>query len=185
MEVCPKFTGLVKYSLKEFINDRITDRLKSAIELPDPANSPSTSTEDPPILSDNEIVTTAEEMEAFYSVKSILREVIDVSCVQYKDTKTYFGINLNGKNFKTICRFRLSSSIKKIGLLDLEGKEAMKTISSLDEIYGVAEILKDRAKYLSGESYVPAFYTDIKTEMKCDLCDLPQALVQKASLIRI
>ncbi len=156
--VMGKFTGLVKCSLKEFINDRITDRLKSAIELPDPANSPSTSTEEKQIasevtISENGIVTTAEEMEAFYIVKSILREVIDISCVQYKDTKSYFGINLNGKSFKTICRFRLSSNKKIIGLLDLEGKEAMKTISSLDEIYGVAELLKDRAKYLSVESY--------------------------------
>lgn len=156
--VMGKFTGLVKYSLKEFINDRITDRLKSAIELPDPANSPSTSTEEQKLafevtLPENGIITTEEEMEAFYIVKSILREVIDISCVQYKDTKSYFGINLNGKSFKTICRFRLSSNKKIIGLLDLEGKEAMKTISSLDEIYGVAEILKDRAKYLSLESY--------------------------------
>lgn len=79
--------------------------------------------------------------------------MIDISCVQYKDTINYFGINLNGKSSKTICRLRLTPSKKSIGFPDLEGKEAMKTISSLDEIYGVAEILKDRAKYLSLESH--------------------------------
>jgi predicted type IV restriction endonuclease len=151
--VVEKFTEITKRSLKEFINDRITDRLKSAIDLPDTSTQPSIvseSSESEPgsVTPDPEIVTTEEEMESFYIVKAILREVVDVSRVQFKDTKSYLGINLDGKVSKTICRFWLNSSKKAVGILDAEGKEAKKNISSLDEVYGIAEILKDRTKYL-------------------------------------
>jgi hypothetical protein len=153
--VVEKFTEITKRSLKEFINDRITDRLKSAIDLPDTTTPASTSAEPQEAesepdssSSEDSIVTTEEEMEGFYIVKAILREDIEAGRIQFKDTKSYFGINIDGKVNKTICRLWLNSNKKIIGILDAEGKEARKTISSLDEVYGVAGILKDRAKYL-------------------------------------
>lgn len=154
--VVEKFTEITKRSLREFINDRITDRLKSAIDLPDATTSTaSIELEIEPQAdsssSENEIVTTEEEMEGFYIVKSILREVVDVGSIQFKDTKSYFGINLEGKVSKTICRLYLGSSKKTIGIIDAEGKEAKKNIANLDEIYGVAGILKDRAKHITLE----------------------------------
>lgn len=62
--VVEKFTGLTKCSLNEFIDDRITDRLKSAIDLPDHTISLSTSTEERILatkinLPENKIITTA------------------------------------------------------------------------------------------------------------------------------
>jgi len=159
--VVEKFTEITKRSLKEFINERITDRLKTAIDIPDTTPIASTLAESqevevaPESSSENGIVTTEEELEGFYIVKSILREVVDISRIQYKDTKTYFGINLDGRVSKTLCRFWFNSSKKSIGILDAEGKEAKKSISSLDEIYGIAGILKDRAKYLTQSSSIP------------------------------
>jgi hypothetical protein len=68
--------------------------------------------------------------------------------------QAHFKLVLDGKVSKTICRLWFSSSKKCIGILDAEGKEARKQISSLDEIYGVAGILKDRAKYLIQDNSV-------------------------------
>lgn len=154
--VVEKFTEITKGSLKDFINDLITDRLSKAIDLPDTtapilisANTQEEVTEPDPSLSDNGIATTEEELEGFYVIKAILREVVDISRIQFKDTKSYFGINLDGKVSKTLCRLWFNSAKKSIGILDAEGKEAKKNISSLDEIYGLAEILKDRAKFLT------------------------------------
>jgi len=153
--VVEKFTEITKRSLKEFINDRITDRLKSAIDLPDTTAPALTSTElqdteaeSVSSYSSNQIITTEEELEGLYIIKAILREVIPTGRVQFKDTKSYFGINVDGKVSKTICRLWLNPNKKVIGILDAEGKEARKTISSIDEIYGLAEILKDRTKHL-------------------------------------
>lgn len=149
--VAEKFTEITKRSLREFINERITERLSKAIDLPDHTTS-STETQESelePISDEEGIVTTEEELEAFHIVKAILREVVDIGRIQHKDTRSYFGVNLDGKVSKTICRLRFFLNKKSIAILDADGKEAKKHISSLDEIYGVAGILKDRAKYLA------------------------------------
>ena len=159
--VVEKFTEITKRSLKEFINERITDRLKSAIALPEeaPETAPLEENQDlgnptDAALEENSVITTEEELEGFYIIKAILREVVDVGRIQYKDTKSYFGINLDGKVTNTICRLRFLSTKKFISILNAAGEEAKKDFSKLDEIYGVAEILKDRVSYLTQGKYV-------------------------------
>ena len=149
--VVDKFTELVKKSLKEYINDRITDRLKSAIDLPDTTTEENINIEyeKAPDTSDDSIITTQEEMDSFYLLKSILREVVDTSRIQYKDTRKYFGINVDGSVRKTICRLWLNSQNKYIGIFDVNNKVTRHSISNLDDIYGLSEILKDRAKFLT------------------------------------
>lgn len=149
--VMERFTEITKRSLKEFINERITERLAAAINTPE-TSIPATEGQEVESESSEEdegIVTTAEELEAFHIVKAILREVVDVGRIDYKDTKSYFGINLDRKATKTICRLRFSPTKKSIAIIDAEGKEAKKFLSTLDEIYGVAGILKDRARYVA------------------------------------
>ncbi|MFP5270741.1 type I restriction endonuclease [Coleofasciculus sp.] len=148
--VMERFTDITRRSLKEFINERITERLAAAINTPE-TSTPSTEGQEveSESSSDEGIVTTEEELEAFHIVKAILREVVDVGRIEYKDTKSYFGVNLDGKTTKTICRLRFFPTKKSIAIIDAEGKEAKKVLSSLNEIYGVAGILKDRARYLA------------------------------------
>lgn len=74
-------------------------RLKSAIDLPEITKESSTSdnlknqeSESVDSTGDNENITTQEELEAFYIVKSILRENIDTQQIKYKDTKSYFSL---------------------------------------------------------------------------------------------
>ncbi|EAZ92016.1 type I restriction endonuclease [Crocosphaera chwakensis] len=162
--VIEKFTEITKCSLKEYINERIKERLESAmgndedngkISPVDPVIDDSeNSDEEESNKKDNRIVTTPEELEGFYLVKSILREVIDTSRLSYKDTIAYFGINLDGKVTKTICRLRFTNNKKVIGVLDGKGKEAKHCVSNLDEIYGFSEFLKARIKHLTQDSYV-------------------------------
>ena len=152
-----KFTEITKASLKEFINERIAERLKSAMdsEQKEPYTDDSTeATEDVTAEVDNGIVTTEEELEGFYIVKSILREVSDVSKMEFKDTKTYFGINLHGKVNKTICRLYFNSKKKYVGIIDANGQEVKKEIANLDGIYGVAEFIKSRVVYLTEGRYI-------------------------------
>jgi hypothetical protein len=149
--VMERFTDITKQSLKEFINERITERLAAAINTTQTATSPSEAqdSESESLTDDEGIVTTEEELEAFHIVKAILREVVDIGRIQHKDTRSYFGVNLDGKVSKTVCRFRFFPNKKSIAILDAEGKEAKKPLSSLDEIYGIAGILKDRARSLT------------------------------------
>ena len=165
--VVEKFTEITRRSLKEFINERITDRLKSAIDLPE-ETSESMPSDDPQLennldtsLEDNSVVTTEEEWEGYYIIKAILREVVDVGRIQYKDTKSYFGINLDGKVTNTICRLRFLPTKKSIGILNAAGEEAKKELLRLDEIYGVAEILKDRVSYLTQGKYIDSTQAEV------------------------
>ncbi len=163
--VIAKFTELVKKSLKEYINDRITDRLQSAINLPDTTAETEGNTDNEgeknTDIPDDGIVTTQEEMDSFYLLKSILREVVDTSRIQYKDTKNYFGINVDGSVKKTICRLWLNSNKKYIGIFDVNNKVTKQPISNLDDIYGLSEMLKDRAKFLTQSSSEQAQVAEI------------------------
>ncbi|CCI13942.1 conserved hypothetical protein [Microcystis aeruginosa PCC 9806] len=131
--VVEKFTEIIKRSLKEYINDIIK---KTGQNPPDPA---------------------LEKLEVFYIIKSILREEINTVRIQFKDTRSYFGINLDGKVTKTVCRLRFHEKTGKKSICipdNVEtGKEATTNIDSLDEIYGVAEFLKSRIRYLTQDTY--------------------------------
>ena len=150
--VVEKFTEITKRSLREFINERITEKLEALLKETQTPSTKATETQESelePISDDEGIVTTEEELEAFHIIKAILREVVDIERIQYKDTRQYFGVNLDGRVGKTICRLRFYPNKKSIAILDSDRKEAKKPITSLNEIYGVAEILKDRARYLA------------------------------------
>jgi hypothetical protein len=164
--IVEKFTELTKQSLKEYINDEIRERLGRIMNDKDsPPSGSSTINEDeggvePSAINETDtdgITTTAEELEGFYIIKSILREEVNTARIQYKDTKSYFGVNLDGKVTKTVCRLRFyeKTGKKSISIPDnIEpSKEATTNISTLDEIYGVAEFLKARIRFLTQESY--------------------------------
>ncbi len=152
-----KFTEITKISLKEFINERIAERFQTAMDSEKNIIDKNDSTEvdqDEVIDVDDGIITTEEELEGFYIIKAILREVADISKLQYKDTKNYFGINLDGKVSQTICRLRFNAKKKYVGIIDANGKEFKQEITNPDGIYGVAEFLKDRVIYLTEGKYV-------------------------------
>lgn len=148
--VVEQFSEIVKRSLKEFINEKITDRLKTAIaDTPESDQVEQLSVQPSEPELEEGIITTEEELQSYYIVKSILREIIDSERIKYKDTKGYFGINVDGKVKKTICRLRLDGNKKTIGVLTVEGKEFKKEIKSIDEIYSISSLIKDRLNYLT------------------------------------
>jgi predicted type IV restriction endonuclease len=81
------------------------------------------------------IVTTEEELEGFFIIKSLRREVVEPNRIQYKDTQKYFGVCLDGKPTKTLCRLWFNSKQKYIGCLDDSAKEIKQPIGDLNDIY--------------------------------------------------
>lgn len=77
-----QFVVLTKRSLQQYINDLITERLKSALKKEDDNekdNSKIKTSADEPDSNDSKIETTDEEIEGFMIVKSILRKTINQS----------------------------------------------------------------------------------------------------------
>jgi predicted type IV restriction endonuclease len=87
------------------------------------------------IKAEDTIVTTEEELEGFFIVKSLLREAVEPNRIQYKDTQKYFGVCLDGKPTKTLCRLWFNSKQKYIGFLDDSAKEIKQPIDGLNDIY--------------------------------------------------
>lgn len=81
---------------------------------------------------------TEEEIESYLIVKSILRNIIDVSRVSYKDRLNYFNVVLDNSKFKIICRMYLNGKNKSISFLTSD-KEERYEMESLNDIYKYAD----------------------------------------------
>lgn len=154
-KVVEAFRSLVKRTIANIINDTINDRLKSAIakndtpiqEDPAPGNLTITNVASP--LQDKEIVTTAEELEGFYIVRSILRPKVPSERITHRDALSYFAIFMDDNNRKPICRLYLNSPTKKyLGVFDPEKKETKHEIKSIDGIYDFEKELKQAVEFL-------------------------------------
>lgn len=135
-KVLEQFSELVKRSFQQYINDLITERLKSALTKESETQKIDALPEgDIPDGGDDKIVTTEEELEGFMIVKTILRQAIPVGRIVYRDAQSYFAILLDDNNRKTICRLYFNSARKYLGLFDENKKETKVEILSLDDIF--------------------------------------------------
>jgi hypothetical protein len=145
--VIEQFTEIAEKALKRFLNSRINERLQSAIQDVDqvteaPVEEELTSkSEEDTVVSDKKrkIVTTEEEIEGYFAVKSILHDVIDIKRVNMRDTQSYCGVLLDDNNRKPICRLRFNRSQLYLGVFDENRDEQKKPIDRVDEIYNYEE----------------------------------------------
>lgn len=141
-KVKEQFAPIVKRSFNLLISDAINDRLKSAlnqekqIEVQETVLLEETAKENI-----STIVTSEEELEGFYIVKSMLRQNVDVKRITYRDAQSYFAILLDDNNRKTICRLYLGSAKKYFVVLDENKKEVKHEITSVDEIFTYSNVL--------------------------------------------
>lgn len=150
-----QFSPLVKRALKSYINDIISQRLNSAMQNEVVGLDASTiSSEVAPVeevassepTKDERIITTEEELEGFHVVKAIVRSVLPVSRIAYRDTISYFGILVDDNNRKPLCRLRFNHSQKYISLIDENKVEVKHKIDSVDDIFNFSEQLIETAK---------------------------------------
>lgn len=144
-KVLESFRSLVKRTITNIINDTINDRLKSAIssnDAPIQEEAALGTLTANPAQQDKEVVTTQEELEGFYIVRSLLRQKVQSNRITHRDALSYFAIFLDDNNRKPLCRLYLNSPSKKyIGLFDADKKETKVEIKSLDEIYNFGKEL--------------------------------------------
>lgn len=149
--VIDRYRPILKKSLSSYINDLVNEKIQIALKNDDSellesteavvANKSDIESLDQDI---NKIITTEEELETYYIIKSILREVINPSRLTYKDTLSYFGILVDNKVTRWLCRIYLKESTQYIVIPD-ESKENIKyPIDTLDEIYTLTEKLVER-----------------------------------------
>ena len=134
-----QFTGIVKDAFNQFIREKINARLKSALTgetAPVVIDDADTGAEEGDDAEEERIVTTEEELEGFYIIKSIVREDVDVSRVLHRDTRSYMGVLLDNNNRKPICRLHFNNPSKKYIQVFGKGRKAERIdINGLDDLY--------------------------------------------------
>lgn len=144
------FVGIVRKALAQFINDRVNDRLKTALAGHAPAvgaapNTAGAASENAEAIRD-EIETTLEEVEGFNIVRAIVVGEVDYSRVVARDTKSYCGILLDDNNRKPICRLHFNRTQKYVGLFDEAKQEERVPIERVEDIYRHAEAIRAAAR---------------------------------------
>ncbi len=141
------FATITKKAFTQFINETINERLKSAMTVPaKDVSAPAQPGAESQVATGKAetqegIVTTPEELEGFYIVKSILRQVTDPARITYRDKKGYFGILLDNNQLKPICRLHLDGKQKFLSLFSQGRQEEKVPIEKIDDLYKYADRL--------------------------------------------
>lgn len=155
-KVREQFTSLVTKAAKQFLNDQVNDRLKTALgtstfspTIGDEQAASITSQEvaEDDLERDTEIQTTLEELEGYQIVKAIACSEVKPQRVMHRDAKSYFAVLLDDNNRKPIARLHFNGKKQKyLGVFDLDKAETRHPIDSLDEIYLYADAIRGSVK---------------------------------------
>lgn len=145
-----QFTALTKRAFEQLIGEKINARLKGAMTSDASpiviahTQAPNTeqSTEQPQkpeIL----LTTSAEELEGFYVIRAILREVAPSKRIFMRDAQSYCAVLFDDNNRKPICRLRFNNTQKlRIGLFNDKKEEEIISLDSIDDIFNLSDRLK-------------------------------------------
>ncbi len=146
-----QFTQLVHQAFKEWVTNRVNERLQNAIDSSEQAITKGDevidedTTEDAATSNKDGIITTDDEMEGYRIVRSILSEIIDPTRIILRDTKSYCGVLLDNNNRKPLCRFLFTPNQLTLILLDKDRNEQKIRLDALTDIYKHANELKEYA----------------------------------------
>ena len=141
--VIDKFTPLVKRAFSSFVNEIVNNKISSAL------TNDTEEVEEKPEVADvpvSKIVTTEDEIEAFYIIRGILAGIIPVEDIAHRDTESYFGILYKDNNRKPICRLNLDTKNKQLLIPDKNKKFERIYIDTLNDIYKYKDRLIEVAK---------------------------------------
>jgi len=142
--VLEEFADYVKRAISQYISDRISDRLRTALdqESAEQTAQAEIGVPEETSLEEDGIETSEDEERAYYIVTAILSQVTDPARVVMRDTKSYCGILLDDNNRKPICRLHFNRTQYYLGLFGTEKNEERVAIDSVRGIYQHAERLR-------------------------------------------
>jgi hypothetical protein len=145
------FGKIIKNNFNSVIDEKVDKRIKEALE--------NAKTHDSEILTENGnndgIITTKEELEGYYIVKSLLSEIISLDRIAIRDAKSYCSILLDDNKYYPICRMHFNDKKNmKINFFDSfekddAGRKKVDTvsISNLEDMHNYKERFIKTVKY--------------------------------------
>jgi hypothetical protein len=165
-----QFTEITYKALRRFLSEKINERLKQALEETEQPKvtkvevgkldkeTESTDLGESVVRVDKTkgIVTTEDEIEGYFVVKSILHDVIDLTRVHMRDAKHICNVLLDDSIRKPVLRMHFNRPQKYIGLFDEQKKEERIPIDNVDDIYNYAAQILATVKRYDSQFGIPA-----------------------------
>lgn len=164
-KVREQFTPLVVKAAQQYLRDQVNDRLEFALGS-GPGAEPGDEVATEPAETDDQnagdqepddqdaspvIVTTDEELEGYRIVKAIACGEVTPDRVAGRDAKSYFAVLLDDNNRKPIARLHFNGKSRKyLGLFDADKVETRHPISTVEEIYGFADAIRQTVRNYDG-----------------------------------
>ncbi|PPF58716.1 restriction endonuclease [Rathayibacter sp. AY1C2] len=154
-KVRDQFTALVTKASKQFLNEQVNERLKTALGAPNfprteviAAEQSITSQEvvEEELEEQSDIETTLEELEGFQIIKAIACSEVKTHRIAQRDAKSYFAVILDDNNRKPVARLHFNRKQKYLGTFDDAKVETRHPITTLDEIYDHAQTIRDTVR---------------------------------------
>ena len=112
----------------------MNDKIKSALNTEEKivSTDENDAVAEPPKTS--KIITTEQELESFFIIKNMLKDIVDVNDIYYKDTESYFGILYKNNTRKWICRLILTANQSTLIIPDENKKDVKFSLTDLYDI---------------------------------------------------
>jgi len=152
-QVKDQFTAITKRAFEQLIGEKINERLKGAM-APESISIIERSTPAPPqpvaevqSAASNSpepaVVTLAEELEAFHTIRAILRGIVPAKRVFMRDAQSYCPILLDDNNRKPICRLRFNNAQKmRLGFFNEKREEVIVDLEAVEDIFNFSDHIK-------------------------------------------
>ena len=150
-----ELTPIVRDALHGFVRQRINDVIQRGFQRSEEPAGATTAGVDPDpaeeavevaeveAKAESEIVTSTQELEGYFAVKALLRDVVDLDRVAMRDTRSYCGVLLDNNNRKPLCRLHLNNARRKyLGTFDANKVETRHRIEKIDDIFGHADEIR-------------------------------------------
>jgi hypothetical protein len=96
-----------------------------------------------PVVDENKIETTPEEMQGFMIVRAIAAEVAPVSRIVMRDAQSYCSIILDDNNRKPIARLHFNGKSKFITVFNADKEAVRHDLQQIEDIFSLATPLKE------------------------------------------
>lgn len=150
--VVDRFRPVLKKALNDYISELMNDKIKNALGTNSEIEEAKSEMQAQEVTENarvSKIVTTNEELEAFYLVKNMLKSILPVEDITYKDTESYFSVLHKGKTTRWICRFYFNSANKFIIVPDENKKDIKHPINGIYDIDNFQqEIINSAKRYI-------------------------------------
>lgn len=146
-QVKDQFTDLTQKAMKDYVRNRVNERLKTALDTEKAENTdlpedskPSTEVQVETKANDG-VETTVEELESHRIIRAIGAEFIDPERITMRDAKSYCAILLDDNNRKPICRLHFGKTKMSITIFSPDN-ETKVDLEKVINIYQHRELIQ-------------------------------------------